>query len=180
MSAAYIFKKMFPSGHISFQVVTQAGSKRSQRSTLCLRFVYMCNLDRNRKLDGSVWGCAHVKSHVQFWLDLIYSTNREHTVHKSVFLWIQKASADEIYKKKKKKTPCQEENTSGGQIGNWIINYKEPRLSSAVEEKRDEMEVEKRKERTRALNKSSLPLSCPCRNSRCATWLKFPGLIAVK
>lgn len=71
-------------------------------------------------------------------------------------------------------------NTSGGQIGNWIINYKEPRLSSAAEEKRDVMEVERRKERTAALNKSSVFLSCPCRNSRCATWLKFPGLIAVK
>lgn len=78
------------------------------------------------------------------------------------------------------KPPRHEENTSGGQIGNWIINYKELRLSSAGEEKRDEMEVAKRKERASALNKSCLPLSCPCRNSRCATWLKFPGLIAVK
>lgn len=58
-----------------------------------------------------------------------------------VFLWIPKTSIVQTHKNKN----THQENASGGQIGNWIINYKEPRLSSAVKEKRDEVESRKEK-----------------------------------
>lgn len=43
-----------------------------------------------------------------------------------------------------KHSTAHQENTPGGQIGNWIINYKEPRLSSAVRRGKERKGVKQR------------------------------------